>query len=57
MNIEIGMTVSLISAPTISGVVLAKSPRHWWPDLTGCWRVKVPGHGTFDLHGDNLKAA
>lgn len=56
MKIEIGMSVSLISDAAITGTVVSKAPRYWWPDLTDCWRVNVPGHGVFSFRTADLQA-
>lgn len=52
---EAGQKVELVGTE-IRGVVLGQSPKHWWPDLTGCYRVEVQGHGVFNFPGSELSA-
>lgn len=39
----------------IKGVVLGRSPKHWWPNLDDCYRVNVAGHGDFHWQESKIK--
>lgn len=53
---EVGQKVK-VTGTVLEGVILGRSPKHWWPNLDDCFRVKVEGHGIFDFPENKMEAA
>jgi hypothetical protein len=53
---EVGQKVK-VTGTVLEGVILGRSPKHWWPNLDDCFRVKVEGHGIFNFPESKMESA
>jgi hypothetical protein len=53
---EVGQNVKIANTE-IHGVILRQSSKGFWPDLSGCFKVRVAGHGDFNIPANKLEGA
>lgn len=40
----------------MTGTIMGRAPKYWWPNLDDCYRVQIDGHGTFTIRETDLTA-